>query len=61
VRQNKERAARLQEASAALQESIGVPQPPKEQADVELAVAEARAALGETAFGDCRQLTWPSR
>jgi hypothetical protein len=43
-----ERAARLLGAAARVRETIGAPQPPQEQADV--AVAAARAALGEEAW-----------
>jgi hypothetical protein len=42
-----ERAARLLGAAAALRETIGAPLPLPERADVEQAVAGARAALGE--------------
>ena len=45
-----ERAAQLLGAAAALRETIGAPQPPLEQAEVEQAVAEARAALGEAVW-----------
>ena len=45
-----ERAARLLGAAAAVRETIGAPQPPQEQTDVEQAVAAARAALGEEAW-----------
>ncbi|MDE3231348.1 MAG: tetratricopeptide repeat protein, partial [Chloroflexota bacterium] len=43
------RAARLLGAAAAVRETLGAPQPPQEQAEVEEAVASARAALGEAA------------
>jgi len=46
-----ERAARLLGAAEALRETLGAPIPPPERADVERAVAEARAALGEEAWG----------
>jgi hypothetical protein len=45
-----ERAARLLGAAAALRETLGAPQPPQEQAEVEQAVAATRAALGEDAW-----------
>lgn len=45
-----ERAARLLGAAETLRESLGAPIPPLERADVELAVAAARAALGEQSW-----------
>jgi predicted ATPase/transcriptional regulator with XRE-family HTH domain len=45
-----ERAARLLGAAMAAREMIGAPQPPEDRADLEQAVAEARAALGEAAW-----------
>jgi non-specific serine/threonine protein kinase len=45
-----ERAARLLGAAEALRETLGAPLPHQEQADVEQAVAAARAALGEEAW-----------
>jgi predicted ATPase/class 3 adenylate cyclase len=45
-----ERAARLLGAASALRETLGAPQPPQEQVEVEQAVAAARAALGEEAW-----------
>jgi hypothetical protein len=45
-----ERAARLLGAAAAQRETLGTPQPPQEQVEVEQAVAAARAALGEEAW-----------
>jgi non-specific serine/threonine protein kinase len=45
-----ERAARLLGAAAALRETLGVPQPRSQQAEVEQAVVAARAALGEEAW-----------
>jgi predicted ATPase/class 3 adenylate cyclase len=45
-----ERAARGLGAAAALRETIGVPLPPDEWADMEEAVAPARAAVGEDAW-----------
>ena len=46
-----ERAAQLLGAAAALRETIGAPLPPLEQAEVEQAVAAARAALSEAGLG----------
>ncbi len=45
------RAARLWGAAAAVREMLGAPLPAAEQADLEEAVAPARAALGEEAWG----------
>jgi hypothetical protein len=45
------RAARLLGAGEALREAIGVPQVPRERAELERPVAAARAALGEGSFG----------
>jgi predicted ATPase/class 3 adenylate cyclase/Tfp pilus assembly protein PilF len=44
------RTARLLGAAAAVRETLGAPQPPDERADIEQAVAAARAALGEDAW-----------
>ena len=45
-----ERAARLLGAASALREALGAPQPAQDKADVEQAVVDARAALGEAAW-----------
>jgi predicted ATPase/transcriptional regulator with XRE-family HTH domain len=45
-----EHAARLLGAAAAEREALGAPQPPQERADVDQAVAAARATLGEEAW-----------
>jgi predicted ATPase/class 3 adenylate cyclase len=42
-----ERAARLLGAAAALRERVGIPQDPRQPAEIERAAASARAALGE--------------
>ncbi|MBF6592054.1 MAG: hypothetical protein IVW57_16215 [Ktedonobacterales bacterium] len=44
------RAARLLGTAAVLREELGTPQPAGERADVDRAVAAARAALGEEAW-----------